>query len=341
MPTTASNSRTIGDAFASLGRYVYMLVNPTSGVPFYVGKGTGTRAQSHQEAPSVRKALELLAETADVDAQGAERGPLTKDEAIAACDGGHPEIWIVRQGMTSVKEYTAVEAALIDVLMNFRVEDGSAEGRRPAPGLTGEQLTNRRREAAHRYGMRRLDDILEEFAAEPIDSTAAPCGVVDGKPLPLLSITLKGWQEQDGGLPRVGGPERRRAGYGYKTEWLRPADRDAHLDEIAMSAAGWWPISADTVKGYGIDYAVVEHHGLTRAVLRIDHDSWAWDRASGLRAFDYEVLRPGDELFDLLVGEHGRLMPRRAKGHRSPFRYWPQGIGPAQFDAAERKAVRE
>ena len=30
-----------------LGLYVYMLVDPSSGVPFYVGKGRGTRFASH------------------------------------------------------------------------------------------------------------------------------------------------------------------------------------------------------------------------------------------------------------------------------------------------------
>lgn len=327
---------TIRVAFESLGRYVYMLVDPATGVPFYVGKGTGERAKSHENADTVRELLAVTSELKDDEVpQGDAEGELSaKDQALVQC-GGEPQIWIVRQSMTS-GEYTAVEAALIDLLMTMRISPASADSLPVPLGLGATQLTNLRREKACGFGIQLLDDILDEFAVKPLDSVADERGWCDGRPIGFISITLGGWRDQEGDLSGKGsGPRRHRHGYGYKHEWLRPSERDKHLDEIAMSGAGWWRIDPWHVQRDGIDHAVVEHHGITRAVLRIDHDSWDYDPRSKRRSFNYELLRPGDDLFDVLVGPHGKRMPSRKRGAMGVVRYWPDGVTSAHWRDAD------
>lgn len=332
---SAHDPGTIRAAFESFGRYVYMLVDPATGVPFYVGKGTGERAKSHENADTVRELLAVTSDLKDdeVPQDSVERELSAKDRALVRC-GGEPEIWIIRQGMT-LGEYTAVEAALIDLLMTMRISPTSP-GSLPVPlGLGGEQLTNLRREKARGFGIQLLDDILDEFAVEPLDSAADERGLQDGQPIGFISITLGGWHEQEEDLSsNRSGPRRHRHGYGYKHEWLRPTERDKHLDEIALSAAGWWRIDPGHVQRDDINYAVVEHHGISRAVMRIDHDSWDYDPASRRRSFDYELLQPGDDLFDLLVGPHGKRLPSRKRGAMGVVRYWPDGVTSANWNDA-------
>lgn len=280
-----------------LGRYVYMLVDPSTGVPFYVGKGQGDRFASHG-----REAL-------------LEDGPEVPSSKIAKINairelGDEPEIWIVRHGIGSAAEYTAVEAACIDLLRSMPVL-AKAPGSVRLPGGQAAQLTNARRESAKGHGIMRLEDIIEEMSAPPLRTQT-----------PLLIVTLGPWRNS----AEVALDGCALDGYGYKAEWLPRTERDKHREEIGLSASKWFKFSEATVERHGIEYAVAAHRGVTRALLRIVPGSWqhqgsGTDRRSGFR---FEVVAEGT-LFDETVGAYGHRLPEKKRGEQSTFRYWPYG----------------
>ncbi|MCT9620959.1 GIY-YIG nuclease family protein [Curtobacterium sp. C2H10] len=278
-----------------LGLYVYMLVDPETGVPFYVGKGQSERFASHG-----REAL-LTAST---------EAPSSKIAMINAIRerGAEPEIWIVRYGMRSEVEYTSVEAACIDLLRSMPVL-AQAAGTVRLPGRQAAQLTNARRESAKGHGIMRFQDLLDEMSAPPLETET-----------PLLIVTLGAWKNS-----------RERAldgsevdGYGYKADWLPRSERENNAQEIGHSASKWFKFSEATVERHGIEYAVAAHRGVTRALLRIVPGSWQHqgsgsDRRSGFR---FEVVRDG-ALFEETVGAYGHRLPEKKRGEQSTFRYWP------------------
>ena len=91
-----------------LGLYVYLLVDPRTARPFYVGKGRGLRYAAHGLAAQIGE------ETREEESR--------KHEVInhLRAQGLEHEIWILRYGL-STTEYTAVEAAAIDLLMSFPI----------------------------------------------------------------------------------------------------------------------------------------------------------------------------------------------------------------------------
>jgi hypothetical protein len=68
------------------------------------------------------------------------------------------------------EEYTAVEGALIDLLLSFPVMSAGS-GARHHP-LTSGSLTNARREAARGHSMVLLDQLINDFAAQAGDHVA-------------------------------------------------------------------------------------------------------------------------------------------------------------------------
>lgn len=137
--------------------------------------------------------------------------------------GFEPEIWIIRHGMNSKAEYTAVEAACIDLLQSMPIRP-IAEGALRVPGGCKNQLTNARREASRGHGIMLLQDLYDEKAAPPLETD-----------IPLLLVALGPWTENpDEAIP--GGYLRQ--GYGYKSEWLTSSERIKHFQRIGESAAG-------------------------------------------------------------------------------------------------------
>lgn len=279
-----------------LGLYVYMLVDPESGIPFYVGKGRGERYATHGKDA-------MLADDTDADSSA----KLEKIRAIRAA-GQEPEIWIIRRGMKSKIEYTAVEAACIDLFRSMPVLAKSAGGLRIPEGHSG-QLTNSRREASKAHGIMLLNDLYDEMAA-PLLSTETP----------LLIVSLGDWVDSpeemlDGSTT---------SGYGYRTEWLTSTERVKHYQEIGDSAAKWFKFTEREVGRRGIEYAVAAHRGVTRALLRIIPGTWQHrgtgrNRRSGFR---FEVITDG-ALFDEIVGNYGHCLPEKKRGEQWTFRYWP------------------
>jgi hypothetical protein len=114
-----------------LGRYVYMLVDPRDGKPFYVGKGVSGRC------------LEHFAEKSDA-------AKVAKIDEIKAA-GFEPLVEIIRHDLGSDREAFAVEAAVIDVL-----------------GLT--HLTNEQSgHGAETFGRASLAELHARYQAEPAD----------------------------------------------------------------------------------------------------------------------------------------------------------------------------
>jgi hypothetical protein len=101
-----------------LQAYVYMLVDPDSGVPFYVGKGHRLRHGDHvaEVLASMAEVVNPVEESSDE----ASRKVAKIKEILARGPGSEPEVWIIRYGLQKA-EYTAAEAALIDLLMTFPI----------------------------------------------------------------------------------------------------------------------------------------------------------------------------------------------------------------------------
>jgi uncharacterized protein len=137
-----------------------MLVDPDSGVPLYVGKGHRLRHAAH-----LAEALISVEESPEEESR-----KLAKiREILARNSGSEPEVWIIRYGL-SKPDYTAAEAALIDLLMSFPVVP-SLNGEARLPLGYKSQLTNARRENARGHGitlLRTLVDVTDRYAVAPI-----------------------------------------------------------------------------------------------------------------------------------------------------------------------------
>ncbi|WP_354191391.1 hypothetical protein [Arthrobacter sp. UYCu712] len=290
---------------SELQAYVYLLVDPGSGVPFYVGRGHGLRHAVH-----VAEALVPFEEDA-----GERSRKLTRiDEILAA--GREPEVWILRYGLRP-GEYTAVEAAAIDLLMSFPILSNGTV-RPTLPLAFAEQITNARREQARGHGVTLLQSLIDEFAAPPLTTMK-----------PLLLITLNGLEEIPAGQSIAGGRVRYSAG--FKPEWLTSAVRRQSFAEIGESVSAWWRLKPDEVAAWGIEYVVAVHRGVTRALFRIVPDSWEFDTSGRNKngdpirytAFQVDVVESGS-LFEEIVGAYGRRVPALPPGAQNAIGYWPR-----------------
>lgn len=286
-----SDQSVIAQVSAELGRYVYLLVDPRNSVPFYVGKGQGVRFLEHGKA--VPEDLST------------EEGP--KAQTIHEIRNAHlePEIWIVRYAL-SAAEYTAVEAALIDLLQSFPINPQSEGPRRPFTARP--QLTNLRRESAAGHGMVFLDHLVSEFAAPDLEDQT-----------PMLLITLGDWVDLD--QEEIAG-KKTRNGAGFKIEWHNPERRNASFEEMGVGVSAWWVLSEKNVRQKQIEHVVALYRGVTRGLFRIDHTSWDVN-SDGRRAFDLTPLTSG-KLFESTVGPHGHRVRGRARGSQNPIYYWPR-----------------
>ncbi|SHE24128.1 GIY-YIG nuclease family protein [Actinomyces glycerinitolerans] len=286
-----------------LGRYVYMLVDPRDGIPFYVGKGRGERFGAHGREAMLTKPRED-----EDDTQNTLSAKVQKIHDIRS-SGRQPQIWILRYGMTEA-EYTAAEAVCIDLLRSMPVTPITDGSSRHPDGLK-EQLTNARRELNRGHGAVLLDDLIAEKGAPELTY-----------PGPLLTIKLGGWTETPDGEDMPGGYKR--YGHGFRSEWLTREEREKNYQEIGKSACGWWHLSIPRLNNSGIEYAVAVHRGVTRALLRIIPETWV-SQQYGPRdtrsAFQFEIVDSGP-LFDELVGPYGHWIPSE-KRKQGAF-YWPR-----------------
>lgn len=283
--------------------YVYMLVDPRNGIPFYVGKGQGIRAHAHL--------AEAMIEIDEDDEERSRKRAAIREIWDAKLE---PEVWILRYGLNK-QEYTAVEAATIDLLMTFPLFPlRSGEARIPL--AYSKQLTNARREQAKGHGITPLQVFIDEYAAPDLNTDK-----------PLLLITLNGWVDQPDGEQIAGG--RVRFGAGWRPEWLVSSVRRASYAEIGNSVSAWWTVNPQRVESRGIKHVVAVHRGVTRALFAIKPGSWETDfvgrnkgsAAINRSAFQFEPIDSGP-LFDEVVGPHGHRTPPRLTGDQGSFHYW-------------------
>lgn len=243
----------------------------------------------------------------------AEKKEKLKKIGEIRASGLEHEFWILRYGMTTKSEYTAVEAAAIDLLHSFPLEVRTERARVPESFL--DQLTNARRESSKGHGIMLLEDLVTEKAAPDLALTEVP----------MLLFKLKGWKDKPERIP--GGETR--DGYGYKREWLTSSVREQHFEEIGRSTCAWWRVGKDRAKK--IDYAVAVHRGVTRAIFRIVPNTWEdHPEIEGRRGFQFKPVTRGDvtlpdgrDLYDEVVGAYGHRTSERKQSQRNAHRYWP------------------
>lgn len=123
-----------------LGLYVYLLRDPRDATVFYVGRGRGERVLMHEW-----------------DAVSAEWPSDKRDLIREICSSGlMPEVYFVRLDLPSEDAAIEVEAALIDALR-----------------VLGHPLTNLVRGAFVARGIRRLDEVVRELNAKPVQISEA------------------------------------------------------------------------------------------------------------------------------------------------------------------------
>lgn len=287
----------IAEVAELLGNYVYLLVDPRDGRPFYVGKGRGDRANAHEITALAER---LDAPSSDV-AEATETSAKTQKINAIHASGNSREVWIARYGLNST-EYTAVEASLIDLLLSFEIQASAAPTPLKGSGLF---LTNRRREAARGHGMAKLQTLIDDYRAPDLATEQ-----------PLLLIRLGGWQDQTEAVPGGG----HRDGHGFRDEWLDRSQIDH--EELSLSTCSWWVVNEDVVDAKGITHAVAVYRGVTRGLFEIDKSSW--ERSSDLpkrRGFIGAAVTSGP-VWDEVVGPHGHRVPGLEKGAQNSIRYW-------------------
>lgn len=309
------DQRIIDQVASLLGYYVYILIDPRGNQPFYVGKGTKARLLSHGIA------AEAL--TSPEDERSAEHSrKINRIQDIRAA-GLEPQIWILRYGM-SASEYTAAEAAAIDLLMSFQL----APVQPAYPLETSSQLTNARREASREHGIRTLDSLVAEFAAP----------VLEPEDEPLLLITLKNWHDEP--LQTPGGTIR--SGYGFKASWFNPETLKMEIDQLADSVRCWWKLNQDRVEKETIQHVVAVHRGVTRALFEIVPGTWETNE-HGRRGFQVKPVFEGT-LYERVIGPYGHRTPKKQTGDQSTINYWPRRVPPSAekiWDVAHERLVED
>lgn len=275
-----------------LGRYVYVLVDPFDGMPFYVGRGVGARVAQH----GADAAKWIAAE------QGPAGPKVSRIRGIRA-KGGEPEIFIVRRRIGSQKECNAIEAALIDVFLTFPVRPGKV----PTPLTSGAQLTNAVRGEGIDFGLESLALLIQDLTAPPLQTT-----------VPLLIIALGNWTDSVETMP----DGKVRPGYGWKAEWAYEPD----LDQLCESVTCWWSgLNETNVAARNVRHVVATYRSITRGLFEIVDGSWEYRDDGGSRRRGGFAVRPiaDGRLWSEVVGPKGHRLPDKQRGDQSAYRYWP------------------
>ncbi|MEM8746449.1 MAG: hypothetical protein AAGF91_07080 [Actinomycetota bacterium] len=274
-----------------LGRYVYILVDPNDGIPFYVGRGIGDRVAQHGDDAT---------KWADTDEPA---GPKIDKIREIRRRGDEPDIVIVRRQIRTQAECNAVEAALIDLLFTFPVTS-----RAPVTPIGGShQLTNLVRGQGSDFGLETLSTLVNDLLAPPLTTSE-----------PLLIIALGPWTDQPEAAP--GGVDR--PGWGWKTDWAHHPD----LDQLGDSVRCWWSrLNDHNVHRRNVRHVVATYRGITRGLFEILDDTWEYRDEPDARTRGGFQVRPvtNGALWDDVVGLRGHRLPDKRRGDQSTYRYWP------------------
>lgn len=184
--------------------YVYLLIDPETKTPFYVGKGTRDRAWSH--------GLEAAMLGPDEDETAEETGEKLRRIRRIRQGGHEPQIAFARIQIPTQDEAYRVEAALIDTLNRY-----------------ADRLVNRMRGHDTLTGLQTLEDLEREFSV-PAFTTLEPA----------ILIKLFGWHpEIDQEIGRQGygyrpdmTPEEL---YGSTRAWWRVSLKRVHRYKYAVA----------------------------------------------------------------------------------------------------------
>ena len=130
----------------ALGYYVYMLIDPRNGKPFYVGKGKNNRVFDH-----IKFAIDNPTISTD------------KCDIIREISADKVEHVIISHGFASEDEAYKMEAIIID-LLNY----------------TGSKLTNEVcGQHAYESGVMTTDEIIRMYSAEKLDAIGPDCVIIN------------------------------------------------------------------------------------------------------------------------------------------------------------------
>lgn len=134
-------------AVQALGSYVYALVNPDTGLPFYIGKGEDNRVFSHVHEESVDRSSDKL-------------------ELIDEIGRDRVKHVILRHGMTKSEAFL-VESVLIDFFKNTPGLESLAQGN--AVMGHGTSL----------MGYRTAEEVVKMYSSEPLMSLPKDCLLIN------------------------------------------------------------------------------------------------------------------------------------------------------------------
>ena len=289
------------DVAEYLQRYVYALVDPRDGVPFYIGKGTHSRVLQH--------GFDAAQWAGGDDPYSVTSQKLLRINEIRD-SGLDIDVWILRRGM-SPTEYSAVEATVIDLLRTLPIALSSDGARVPLHG--GTPLANKVRGAGAENGIVRLSDIIRDKSAPPLQTET-----------PLLLITLGPWHDSVEQLPGGG----TRSGMGFKPEWTDRAQLRQDLVALGESVCCWWTLNPSVVASRNIEHMVATYQGVTRALFKIEPGSAR--TISTVTQSGKPTKRSGfvvtpiveGQLWQNTVGPYGHRVTKK-RGEQAQFRYWP------------------
>ncbi|MBY8863895.1 GIY-YIG nuclease family protein [Nocardia sp. CA2R105] len=284
-----------------LQRYVYALVDPRDGVPFYIGKGTESRVLQH--------GLDAANWAEDEGSEERDRKLARISEIEQA--GHEVDVWILRRGLT-VAEYSAVEATVIDLLSTFSIAP-SLDRTARTPLVAGTPLTNKVRGSNAEFGIARLRDIERDFRAPDLTTRT-----------PLLLVTLGTWVDGTERLPGGG----TRVGFGFKPEWADSQRLQHEIVVLGQSVCCWWTLQPASVEKRGVEHMVALYRGVTRGLFKIVPGSA--ETVSAVTAEGKPFKRSGyvvepvisGALWEDVVGRFGHRVPKK-RGERAQYRYWP------------------
>ena len=150
---------------ARLGVYVYALVDPTDGRPFYIGKGRGNRVFQHVWSAKGAKPMDNSENVGAADSAAVTSKKNTRINQMFAAGFG-VEHWIIRHGITTEDSADKVAFGAEQCLLDFA---GLAQI--DLVNLAGGHVTTD-------HGMLTAEELTLQYCAEPAPALPAPCALI-------------------------------------------------------------------------------------------------------------------------------------------------------------------
>lgn len=150
---------------ARLGVYVYALVDPTDGRPFYIGKGRGNRVFQHVWSAKGAIPMDNSENVGAADSAAVTSKKNTRIHQVFAAGFG-VQHWIIRHGITSEDSADKVAFGAEQCLLDFA-------------GLAQIDLVNLAGgHVATDHGMLTAEELTLRYCAEPVPALPAQCALI-------------------------------------------------------------------------------------------------------------------------------------------------------------------